>query len=94
MRDRILHVADFDTHPAFSPAERAALRYASEVTRVPVEVSDATFAELRQHFSERQIVELTYAIAIESFFNRLNAPLQIDAQGFCSLAPAAAGRPS
>jgi alkylhydroperoxidase family enzyme len=94
MRERILHVADFDTYPAFSPAERAALRYASEVTRVPVEVSDATFAALHQHFSERQIVELTYAVAIESFFNRVNAPLEIDAQGFCALAPAAAARPS
>lgn len=87
-REKVMHVQDFATHPAFSPAERAALRYASEATRVPVDVSDATFAELRRHFSDRQIVELTFAVAIESFFNRINAPLHIEAEGFCAFAPA------
>jgi len=89
-REKVLHVRDFATDPAFSPAERAALRYASEATQIPVEVSDATFAELRRHFSDRQIVELTFAVAIESFFNRVNAPLQIEAEGFCAFAPAPA----
>ena len=76
-----------DPCPDFSDAERAALRYADEATRVPVAVADATFTALRVHFDERQIVESTFAVAVESFFNRINAPLGIEAEGFCALAP-------
>lgn len=91
LRDKLLHVRDFEIHAAFSAAERAALRYTSEATQVPVAVSDTTFATLRAHFTDRQIVELTYAIAIESFFNRINAPLGLEAEGFCALPPAEVG---
>ena len=54
------------------------------------------FAELRCQFDERQIVELTFAVAIESFYNRINAPLEVEAEGFCAIsvphpAPAARG---
>ncbi len=69
----------------FSPAEQAALAYATEVTAVGARVADGTFATLRQHYSEREIVELTVAIAAENMFNRLNAPLEIESQGFCAL---------
>src|SRR5262249_47655353 len=87
LRDKALHVLDYAGRSDFSPAERAALRYADEATQVPVAVSDATFADLRSHFDERQIVELTFAVAIESFFNRINAPLGIEAEGFCAIGP-------
>ena len=62
---------------------------------MPVSVSDETFAELRRHFDERQIVELTFATAIESFYNRINAPLEVEADGFCAIPvpyPAPAGQ--
>ncbi|HSP98896.1 MAG TPA: carboxymuconolactone decarboxylase family protein [Candidatus Dormibacteraeota bacterium] len=87
LRDKALHVCDFETRADFGEAERAALRYADEATRVPVAVADATFAALRAHFDERQSVELTFAVAVENFFNRINAPLGIEAEGFCALAP-------
>ena len=89
LRDKARYVVDYATRPDFSSAERAALRYADEATQVPVAVSDATFATLRTHFDERQIVELTFAVAVESFFNRINAPLGIEAEGFCAIAPEA-----
>lgn len=86
-RQKIFHVAEYESYPAFTEPERAAMRYAAEATRSPVEVGDETFARLRRHFNERQIVELTFAVAIENFFNRVNAPLQIEAEGFCAVAP-------
>jgi len=76
---------DPTTAALFSPAEQAALAYATDVTAVGARVADATFASLRRHFSEREIVELTVAIAAENMFNRLNAPLEIESQGFCAL---------
>lgn len=83
--EKLAAVADYATSPLFSPAERAALTYADAVTQTGAHVSDATFATLRQHFSEREIVELTAAIAAENFYNRFNAPLGIESQGFCAI---------
>lgn len=73
----------------FTPAERAALAYAEAVTQLGARVADEVFAELRRHFSEREIVELTAAVAVENFYNRLNAALQVEAQGFCAVLPVA-----
>jgi alkylhydroperoxidase family enzyme len=67
----------------FSPLERAALEYAERITTTGQKVDDALFAELKKHFSEAQIVELTAAIAMENFRSKFNPPLGIEAQGFC-----------
>ncbi len=69
----------------FSPAERAALDYAERVTITGQRVDDALFAELRRHFNEAQIVELTAAIALENFRSKFNPALGVEAQGFCPL---------
>lgn len=86
--DKLTAVASHRTHPAFSPAERAALAFAEEAAQIGAGVSDETFARVREHFDEREIVELTAAVAAEKFFNTFNAALGIEAQGFCAL-PAA-----
>lgn len=87
-REKIAAVGEYRTSPHFSPAERAALAFADEMTQVGGRVSDETFAEARKHFSEREIVELTAAVAAENFFNRMNAALGLEEQGFCALLPA------
>jgi alkylhydroperoxidase family enzyme len=80
-------LADWRASPVFSERERAALAYVEEATRHKV-VSDATFAELRRHFDEREIAELTLANAIENFYNLLNLPLQVESDGLEALAAA------
>ena len=91
-RARLARVRDYANQPElYTPAERAALAYAEAVTQVGGRVTDEQFAELRRHYSEREIVELTAAVAIENFYNRLNAPLAIEAQGFCAVLPPARG---
>jgi alkylhydroperoxidase family enzyme len=67
----------------FSPMERVALEYAERITTTGQKVDDALFAELKRHFTEAQIVELTAAIAMENFRSKFNPPLGIEAQGFC-----------
>jgi alkylhydroperoxidase family enzyme len=71
----------------FSPMERAALEYAERITTTGQKVDDALFAELKKHFTEAQIVELTAAIAMENFRSKFNPPLGIEAQGFCMVPP-------
>lgn len=88
--EKLGQVLDHRTSPLFTPAERAALAYTECVTQVGARVPDDVFAELARHYGEREIVELTLAVATENFYNRINAPLELESQGFCALsAPAA-----
>ncbi len=75
----------YRTSPLYSPRERAALAYAEEATRTK-RVSDETFAELRRHFTEREIVEITWLNALENYYNLINLPLQIESDGLCAIA--------
>ena len=40
--------------------------------------ADATFEELRRHWDERQIVEITATAALFNSFNRFNSALGVD----------------
>jgi AhpD family alkylhydroperoxidase len=67
---------------AFSPLERLVIDYAAGMSKTPVDVPDALFDQLREHFDEGQIVELTTAIALENYRGRFNWALGIGSQGF------------
>lgn len=51
--------------------------YAVAVTESAQTIRDSMFDDLRQHFSEEQIVELTLRTALCGFFNRFNDALMI-----------------
>lgn len=55
---------DCENDPRFTPADRLALRYADRMYRSPGEVDDALYAELKEHYSEAQIMELGAFIAL------------------------------
>jgi AhpD family alkylhydroperoxidase len=82
MQLRNLHA--YRVSPAFSAVERLVLEYAEEMCRTPIAISDELFARLREHFDDRQIIELTTEIAIENFRARFNNALDITAAGFSS----------
>ena len=50
-------------------------------------VSNELFAEVRRHFSEAEVVELTAAVALENFRSKFNVALGVESQGFCVLPP-------
>jgi alkylhydroperoxidase family enzyme len=75
-------LADFEGSPEFSGVEKLALRYAVAMTATPVDVPDDLFAALRQHFDDRQLVELTSAIAWENYRARFNHAFGCEAEGF------------
>jgi len=76
-------VANWRDSSLFGEAERVALDYAERMTITGQKVDDALFAQLKQHYTEAQIVELTAAIALENFRSKFNPALGIEAQGFC-----------
>lgn len=56
----------------YTPRERAALAWAEAVTLVAsTHVPDAVYEEVSRHFSERELGELTYAVALINAWNRL-----------------------
>lgn len=79
---QLLDLAHFETSPAFSEVEKLVLHYAVAMTETPVEVPDEMFAELRKHFTPKQMVELTSAIAWENYRSRFNHAFGIEAEDF------------
>jgi len=77
---------EYRTSPRFSEVERLVLDFAVAMTATPVDVSDALFAALRQHFNDEQLVELTATVAWENYRARFDHALGIEAQGFSSSA--------
>jgi AhpD family alkylhydroperoxidase len=70
-----LKAGDYST---FGNAEQVALRYAEKITRRPNAATDADFAELRQHFSDEQIVDLHMLTGLANLTNRVTGPLALD----------------
>ena len=66
----------------FDPLDRAVLEYAEAMTRTPVEVPDELFERLREHFDERQMIELTITISLENLHSRTNWALGVESEGF------------
>jgi alkylhydroperoxidase family enzyme len=84
---------DFEDAAEFSGTEKLVLRYAVALTNTPVEISEDLFQALKRIFDERQLVELTSAIAWENYRARFNRAFGIESEGFykgafCLLAPA------
>lgn len=65
--------------PFFSARERAALAWAEANTLLPQGgVSDALYQELRQHFNEAQLTNLTLAVATINAWNRFGVSFAPD----------------
>jgi AhpD family alkylhydroperoxidase len=76
---RLYVVSAWREAPFYSPRERAALAWTEAVTLLSEGgVSDALFEEVRQHFDEREIVELTMAVIAINGWNRLAVGLGAD----------------
>lgn len=68
--------------PWFSARERAALAFCEEVVRDDREVSDATEARLREHFSAAERVELTFVVGYQVFASKFAKAYRLPPQGF------------
>jgi uncharacterized peroxidase-related enzyme len=62
----------------FSEKEKAALTYAEKLTRSPYEISDADFNELKEHFSDPEIVDLHLLTGVANLTNRFTDPLGLE----------------
>ena len=76
--DQVSRLQDFEQRSDFTDREKAALRFAERMTRDSNGVDDALWQELRRHFDEGEVVELTAAIGLFNYFNRFNNALAME----------------
>lgn len=66
------------TSPHLTEPQRCAVQWAAAVTEMSAKDDDALFARMKQHFSDRQIVELTVLVGMWNYSNRLTQALHIE----------------
>ena len=72
---------DYATHPELDDVDKLVVEYAIAVTNRWNRTRDEMFERLKAHFSEAQIVEMTWRTALCGAFNRFNDILQLDLEG-------------
>jgi alkylhydroperoxidase family enzyme len=77
-------LGDYRTSSLFTDAERAALDYATELTRNK-RVEPRIFSQLTRFYSERQICEIVWLVASEHFYNMTNIGLNIHSDMLCEI---------
>lgn len=80
--EELLALADYQNAACFSDVDKLILRYATAISRTPVEVSDELFDALRAHFDAAQLVGLTHVITLGNLRARFNIALDIGSSGF------------
>ena len=70
--------SDYMNSPDLDDRQKAAIRWAEAVTLLTARDDDAAFAAMKQHFSEKQIVELTVFCGMWNYSSRLCEALHVD----------------
>ncbi len=69
---RIDGLAGWYDSPLFSDREKAALAWAEAVTRIEgTRAPDAAWSEMREHFADKELADITYAAALMNAWNRV-----------------------
>ena len=70
---RLYGLDAWDESPYYSDRERAALAWTEAVTKIQDgHVSDSVYNQVRESFSEKELADLTLAVAAINSWNRLN----------------------
>ncbi len=69
---RLYALSEWRETPFFSERERAALAWTEAVTQISEgHVPDEIYDEVRKHFTEKELVDLTFAVVVINDWNRL-----------------------
>lgn len=69
---RVDGLAGWYDNPAFSEREKAALAWAEALTRIEgSRAPDAVWREVRKHFADQELADLTFAAALMNAWNRV-----------------------
>jgi len=74
----ITRLLAYDDHPELDDVDRLVVSYAIQINNEPHHITDGFFDQLRCHFTDAEIAELTWRIGLAGAFNRINQALDID----------------
>ena len=80
--EKLADVLDYRGNPRFSEREQAALELCERTTRDDLEVTEACLARVREHFTEPEIVELTFITGYQIFASKFAKAFKLAPQGF------------
>lgn len=75
----------FDESPLFDEREKSVLHYVEAVTYSDRQPTSGQLHDLRRHFNDTAIIELTGLIAFQNLSSKFNAALGVEPQGFCQV---------
>lgn len=84
-----MRLLDYMDHPELDEVDKLVVEYAVAVTTQWNRTRDEIFGRLRRHFTEAQIVEMTWRTALCGAFNRFNDILQFDIESGVAVRQAA-----
>lgn len=90
--DKVEALAAWRDSQLFSAEERLALAYAEAMTITEPGVTDDLRQQLKAHWNDDALVELTGLIAFQNLSSKFNAALDVPPQGFCVIPPRGAAR--
>jgi alkylhydroperoxidase family enzyme len=79
--EELLALPRYRQSDLFTEREKLALDYTVGVMRTPVEVTDELFAGMKEHFRDKQLVEITALLMVVNL-DRFNAAFGIGSAGF------------
>ena len=79
--EELLALPRYRQSELFTEREKLALDYTVGVMRTPVDVPDELFAHVKEHFNEKQLVEITGLLTLVNL-DRFNAAFRIGSSGF------------
>jgi len=75
----------FEESDLFSKKEVITLRFAEKVTHCQDKVSDKLFSQLKEHYTDDAIVELTALITFQNMSAKFNSALDIPSHHLCKV---------
>ena len=79
--EELLALPRYRQSDLFTEREKLALDYTVAVMHTPVDVTDELFAQIKKHFSDEQLVEITALLTLVNL-DRFNAAFEIGSAGF------------
>lgn len=76
--EKVAAIHAWASSDVFSPRERALLAYTDEYILCDGRVQDATFARLKAHFSDEEILEYTYITGLYQMFASFSRALRLE----------------
>ena len=84
--EKLHSLLDYRGNPHFSAREQAALELCERTTRDDLEITDECLARVREHFSEAEMVELTFIAGFQILASKFAKAFRLAPQGFAGAA--------